>query len=79
MGSGQKIMLRTFVVAGISILFFAVCSKGVPTNCSRVASVGGCDRFGKCGVTLDNGDVRTEFYPTVGQTSCIMEHRWIWE
>ena len=35
-----------------------------------VVSVGGCDKFGGCGVTLNNGAITQADHPSIGQTVC---------
>ena len=32
-----------------------------------IKQVGGCSRYGMCGVLLDNGDTGKEYYPVIGQ------------
>lgn len=38
---------------------------------SKVASVGGCDKYGDCGVALENGSGTTHYFPYVGKEICV--------
>jgi hypothetical protein len=38
--------------------------------CSPVARIGGCNKWGRCGVLLANGTKRDELRPVVGEMIC---------
>ncbi len=48
------------------VLFFISCQK-CKINYAKIVSVGGCDRYGDCGVMLDNGISTKEHYPVIGE------------
>lgn len=40
-------------------------------KCGKVEHVGGCDKYGECGVTLDDGRHATSYFPSKGMEVCI--------
>ena len=69
--------LFEYLVAGFLFLLLVPTLAGVgygiytelnaPRVTGTVASIGGCDRYGRCGVLLDNGHKCTLHHPVVGQ------------
>lgn len=52
----------------ILILFLiASCEDRCAQPISEIVSVGGCDRYGRCGVMLKNGHKTASYYPVIGQ------------
>lgn len=45
-----------------------------PTLCGTVTSIGGCDKYGLCGVLTDNPNgPKRALYPAIGKQSCHQE------
>jgi hypothetical protein len=62
------------MVAGMTVVALAVCVL-VSGGCSpcryaskKVVKVGGCDRFGECGVRYNDGSSGSCYYPVEGST-----------
>lgn len=70
----------TFMPTALTIMaFISILCFGYELNtrlhnsieaCSPVASVGGCDCSGACGVKLENGRIQIAIYPVVGVNVC---------
>jgi len=73
------ILVFVLLIMPVTTLFLMTCLRDKSVDCSKVVSVGGCDRAGGCGVTLENGEIRYMNYPSIGSVSCRIEHRWVWE
>lgn len=52
------------------LLVLMSCSR-VCVESTTVVKVGGCDKWGECGVIYANGTVSTEYYPVEGETVCV--------
>jgi hypothetical protein len=61
-----------FVVAP-GFLLYAVFTHEPPPCIvySKVVTIGGCDKYGECGVTTESGASVVARYPTVGQNVCV--------
>lgn len=57
-------------VAVGTLAYMIYTAKPVIEKCSKVKTVGGCDRLGQCGVILENGREQISYYPVVGKTIC---------
>jgi hypothetical protein len=63
----------------ISILFITICTTVVCDQNDKITSVGGCSDYGECGVMLSNGTTKKRYFPVIGQSVCIKQHRvWGW-
>jgi len=51
------------------LLLLIGCSK-YEKRCSKITSVGGCNRHGRCGVMYEDGGISTEKFPVVGMQDC---------
>lgn len=48
------------------LIILVSCKNYCPLPASKIVSVGGCDRYGSCGVMLENGNVAEVNKPVVG-------------
>ena len=52
----------------LSLVALSGCeSKNCANKTSKIVSVGGCDKYGDCGVLLENGRKSRIGYPVVGE------------
>ena len=71
MSGVEKIIVGLLVVLTVGFSGLAIVAESA-MECSYevVEQVGGCDKWGRCGVKTDKGATKA-YYPVVGQTLCV--------
>ncbi len=57
--------MKQLIVLALFALVFTGCDES-PCYLSPVKTIGGCDKYGYCGVTLEDGTYSFAKYPVVG-------------
>lgn len=66
-------ILLFLAIAGVTWLIWEDSRYDVVTTCTSqctITSVGGCDKYGECGVSCTQGGFPRAHFPVVGQTIC---------
>lgn len=63
--AGFLFLLLVPTLAGVGYGIYA--ELNAPRLTGTVASIGGCDRYGRCGALLESGESCVISYPVVGQ------------
>lgn len=61
------------VLAALLAITLAIFTTKACTNEQKITAIGGCDRYGECGVELANGSYWRATQPIVGQAVCIKD------
>lgn len=76
--------LIPIIIIVASVIYWVNCDSAYeesrPLQCSKVISVGGCEKHGHCGVMLENGNRTQLKLPVPGQEHCwhYGEGEWRW-
>lgn len=80
----KEVLFNLFVLSLFSplLIVFAVLAftKQACIERKQIYSVGGCDQYGHCGVTLSDGSHSRAQTPSIGQEVCTNEQTiWRWK
>lgn len=70
----KEFMTIFFISVVLVVAFYYALPRAFETDCSiqkEIASVGGCNRDGWCGVKYADGSFGQDHLPSVGETVCV--------